>query len=1044
MKNFKLFMQSLIMAFAMVFVVGCTADGDGLGSGSLQEGDVVQLTIKAECADLAQSQTKVDFEASDADGLTSFTATFEAGDAISIVDASGVCVGNLTTTEGGAEATFSGTVTLTTSADYSAVYPAIEVGESVSTEATVFVLTQDATDPLKAIQEAATFATETFTISDESQDVTLSFGHEQTYIEFTTQNPTNYNAEVHGAPIVVALYAGDDMMSIVDVSNLEVDWASEKLVAYFISKPIESQILKLAITTSNNYTVHCTAKEAASNPAGTVTTIDLSDNTTALQFEEIVVDEPILTIANEAAGELATALAATTALADAGLETDYTTYDAKPVKITGTMSTADFAALSAYAISEIDLSEVTLSETLTAASASVAYWNKGQVATNGSSTLTKITLPASATALPTNMFNACITLTDVVFPPSLATIPGNCCYGCTKLENVTWPTSVFSIAYSAFNNCAVLTQPTDDEMALMKALNAGCFSGCKSFTYFNISTSVTSLYVNVFDNCTGLTKLTIPAEVKTLTSGAFDGVTETLATIECAWTSVNMPTTFVQNVSNVISTVPDVATLQGIFPASYSKDGVNYLTFTDADVDIDAVAATVITLSDDSTTTWGECFNIKDSTGKKPGDDATTDDNDDTTPTTPTTVAITECTEGGLEALLVAAGVAQGDAIENVSVSGVMKIEDIAALNARKITNLDLSGITNIATGYWQGAETLTAANNIPSYAWNKYAGDGVAAALKTIIFPSCVIKVTFQAFYGCTNLTSATWAGEPTSNMSFEKQVFADTALTEDCINAMMKLEKFVTLGKNMFENITGVESLYIPSNVGTMNAEVFKGMDDVTSITVEGYITPSSMTAPFPEQFLIDGGSYSISVPSETIKDQYEGESVYALYSYQVVEPATVEISIELASATAIESKMTEALAALGLSYGDHVDKLTITGSPLNADIQATIKTYDVSEVDMSGVTSLQNTVLANTAFMDNTYLTKITFPSSTVMTQIGTNAFNGCTNLVDVVFSGDTDAASITANNNTVFSGCSSLSEDSKAAIMAKISNSADLTF
>ncbi len=77
----------------------------------------------------------------------------------------------------------------------------------------------------------------------------------------------------------------------------------------------------------------------------------------------------------------------------------------------------------------------------------------GQLAFDGCSSLTSVTIPNSVTTIGDGAFAGCSSLTSVTMPNSVTTIGDNAFSGCTSLTSVTIPNSVTTIKEYAFYNC---------------------------------------------------------------------------------------------------------------------------------------------------------------------------------------------------------------------------------------------------------------------------------------------------------------------------------------------------------------------------------------------------------------------------------------------------------------------------------------------------------------------------------------------------------------------------------------------------------------
>ena len=110
------------------------------------------------------------------------------------------------------------------------------------------------------------------------------------------------------------------------------------------------------------------------------------------------------------------------------------------------------------------------------------------------------------------------------------TIASSTFFNHQKLTKITIPASVTAIDNYTFNGCTGLT-----EVSLSRGLTvigAYAFSGCQNLASFTVPSSVTTIEGGAFRYCHALSAITIPASVTTLGKAVFENCTS-LASITC-------------------------------------------------------------------------------------------------------------------------------------------------------------------------------------------------------------------------------------------------------------------------------------------------------------------------------------------------------------------------------------------------------------------------------------------------------------------------------------------------------------------------------
>ncbi len=255
------------------------------------------------------------------------------------------------------------------------------------------------------------------------------------------------------------------------------------------------------------------------------------------------------------------------------------------------------------------------------------------------------------------------------------------------------------------------------------------------------------------------------------------------------------------------------------------------------------------------------------------------------------------------------------------------------------------------------------------------------------------VTSIGYDAFYGCTGLTSVTIPNSVTyiGNYAFYKC----TGLTS------MTIPNSVTsIGSSAFSGCSGLTSVTIPNSVTSIGDYAFLGCTGLTSVTI-----PNSVTSIGDGAFSGCTGLTSVTIPnSVTSIGKYAFSSCSGLTSIIVENGNSFYDSrnncnaiIEIATNTLIVGCMNTIIPNSVTSIGNNAFE------------------------GCSGLTSvtIPNSVksIGGSAFTRCTGLTSVTIPNS--VTSIGEKAFEGCTGLTSL-----TIPNSVTSIGDRAFEGCSGL--------------------
>jgi len=170
-------------------------------------------------------------------------------------------------------------------------------------------------------------------------------------------------------------------------------------------------------------------------------------------------------------------------------------------------------------------------------------------------TVKRIVIPNTFTAIGSNAFSYCSNLTSITIPNSVTSIGSNAFGRCSGLTSVTIPNSVTSIGDAVFSYCSGLTSITIPDNVI--SIGQGAFQGCSSLTNVIIGNNVTSIGNNAFYLCSGLTSITIPNSVTSIGDYAFQSCISLTSVTSLATTAPTIQnTTFLSVKTNGTLTVP--------------------------------------------------------------------------------------------------------------------------------------------------------------------------------------------------------------------------------------------------------------------------------------------------------------------------------------------------------------------------------------------------------------------------------------------------------------------------------------------------------
>ena len=146
----------------------------------------------------------------------------------------------------------------------------------------------------------------------------------------------------------------------------------------------------------------------------------------------------------------------------------------------------------------------------------------GDLAFEGCSGLTSLTLPSGLTEIGSCTFRGCSGLTSLTLPSGVTKIGYYAFEGCSGLTSLTLPSGLTEIGFSAFHGCSGLTSiPLPSGLT---EIDSYTFCGCSGLTSLTLPSGVTKIGYYAFEGCSGLTSIYVYTEkLPDMGRDVFDG-----------------------------------------------------------------------------------------------------------------------------------------------------------------------------------------------------------------------------------------------------------------------------------------------------------------------------------------------------------------------------------------------------------------------------------------------------------------------------------------------------------------------------------------
>ena len=526
----------------------------------------------------------------------------------------------------------------------------------------------------------------------------------------------------------------------------------------------------------------------------------------------------------------------------------------------------------------------------------------GYAAFKDCSGLTSCTIGSGVTSISGNAFQNCGSLTSIDIPDSVITLEGAVFGNCSGLTSCTIGSRVTEIGLDTFSNCYKLTGITIPDT--VTSIGSWAFTNCISLSSCTIGIGVTSISTNAFSNCANLTSITIKATVPpTLDTNVFYGTPISTIYVPCESIDAYKSASGWSNYASIIQCPlerwvnnPDGYECSGTTKMNQEKKQISYdsgSTWTDTNPLETRIGSTVLQYNSpdcgyvmyrwvDNPDGYECSGTTKMSQEKK---QTSIDGGSTWSDVSPletrigSTVIQYDSTDCGGHISSVKYKLTLNDSSTvsaecNTSTIATRTItkEEVSSQYSGSVASAEIGEcVESIGFDAFYGCSGLTSVvipdsvTNIGGYAFS------ACTSLTSIIIPSGVTSIGERAFSVCSGLTSIVI---PDGVTSIEYSTFGQcNALTSVTIGSGV-----TTIGGSAFYNCRSLTSINIPSGVTSIGNYAFWNCTGLTSVTVNAATPPTLGTRVF-----YGTNDCPIYVPSASV-ETYKAASGWSTYASRI----------------------------------------------------------------------------------------------------------------------------------------------------------------